>query len=247
MPYVYRGMKPNSTNTGPLVEDDNANALGVRVTPPSQVADVVTYLQGEVPWVSPVDPDGNPQGISVALGSGCNLPPHRRPKGAPWNGTGAAGLQMWRLDTGVLVPNQLQSVPAPVQGQPEHAVISPAQMMPLATYRGYIAATAASWQPAPAPDPACGTTTDLIRGATVEPHLSRLLTGVAGGDDPAELVSALRAANEQGTSATELVAGVEASVQELEQVGDEDGAEVLRSVLDRLTGYCAPADRIELT
>lgn len=247
MPLVYRGMRPNVANNGPLVAENNANALGVRVTPPAAVADVETYLQGEVPWVSPLDGTGQPQGISVALLSGCNLPSHRRPQGPPWNGTGAAGLQMWQLDSATLVPDQLQVVPAPLPGQPQHAVISPAQLMPLATYRGYIAATAPSWQLAPNPVPACLPGADLVGGATVEPHLVRLLGGVAGGDDPAELVAALRAANELGTSATELVAGVEASVQELEQGGDEDGAEMLRSVLDRLTGYCAPADRIELT
>lgn len=247
MAYVFRGMKPNVTNDGPLVEDNNANALGVRVKPPAPAADVETYLQAEVPWVRPLDSADQPQGISVAYTSGCNLPPHRRPKGAPWNGTGAAGLLMWRLDTAVLVPEQLQDVAAPLDGQPQHAVISPAQLMPLATYRGYVAGTAGSWAPAPNPVPACAATTDLVSGATVDPHLARLLTGVAGGDDPAELVAALRAANAQGTSATELVAGVEASVQELEQGGDEDGAEALRAVLDRITGYCAPADRILLT
>ncbi|WP_034610787.1 hypothetical protein [Cellulomonas sp. URHD0024] len=240
-------MRPNVANNGPLVQDDNANALGVRVTPPSAAADVVTYLQGGVPWVSPLDPAGDPQGISVAAGSGCNLPSHRRPRGAPWNGTGAVGLQMWQLDTAVLVPAQLQAVPAPVPGQPQHEVISPAQLMSLALYRGYIAATAPSWQLSPAPVPACAAAADLTRGAPVDAHLVGLLTGVAGGEDPTELVAALRAANEQGTSAAELVAGIEASVQRLEEGGDDDGAEVLRGVLDRITGYCAPADRIVLT
>jgi hypothetical protein len=247
MPLVYRGMRPNLANNGPLLADNNANALGVRVTPPAPVADVDTYLQGGVPWTGPLDPAGQPQGISVAFLSGCNLPSHRRPPGPVWNGTGAATLQMWQLDTATLVPADLQAVAAALPGQPQHAVISPAQLMSLATYRGYIAATAPDWQLAPNPVPACAPGADIVGGTIVEPHLVRLLGGVAGGDDPTELVAALRAANERGTSGTELVAGVEASVRELEQGGDDDGAEVLRAVLDRITGYCAPKDRIQLT
>ncbi|WP_347352671.1 hypothetical protein [Intrasporangium sp.] len=252
MPLVYRGMKPAQGVAGPLVADDNANALGVRTKPPCNAADVVTYQQNEAPWVAPMaanpdpPPDQVPQGISVAYGSGCNLPPHRRPKGAPWNGTGAAGLQMWQLDTATLVPQQLADRAAPLDGQPQHAVIAPAQNMALATYRGYIAATAANWALAPAPASACPTTTTSAGAESMEPRLQQLAESVGAGAPAAGLVTALLEANARGVTATTLVAGLEAAAARAEEAGNEDGAESLRSILDRITGYCAPAERIRL-
>ncbi|MDN5797894.1 MAG: hypothetical protein L0H79_19410 [Intrasporangium sp.] len=252
MPLVYRGMKPAVGVAGPLVADNNANALGVRTNPPSNAADVVTYLQNEVPWVAPMaanpdpPPDQVPQGISVASGSGCNLPPHRRPKGAPWNGTGAAGLQMWQLDTATLVPQQLAARAAPLPGQPQHAVISPGQDMALATYRGYIAATAANWALAPNPDDPCPTTTATAGAEPMEPNLPQLADSVGAGAPAADLVTALLEANARGVTATALVAGLEAAVQRADEAGNEEGAESLRNILDRITGYCAPPDRITL-
>ena len=45
----------------------------------------------------------------------------------------------------------------------------------------------------------------------------------------------------------ELIAGIESEVARAEAAGNDDGAERLRGVLDRLTGWCAPSSRIELT
>lgn len=245
MPFVYRGMIPNVDGTGPMVADNNANTLGVRAQPDSKFPDVKTYQQNEVPWVAPTDA-GTPQGISVASESGCNLPRHRRPKGAPWNGTGVMGLKVWQLDTTTLTANELQSVHAPLADQPQHYVISPGIMMSLANYRGYIADTKDHW--APAPDPAAPCQGLLVRGAdVVEPHLEQLADATASGARSDDLVTALVQANGQGVSASILVAGVETAIQRAESTGNDEGAETLRSVLDRVTGYCAPSDRIELT
>src|SRR5690606_30752852 len=105
---IYRGMKADLTHVDrPLTANGNGNALGVRSTGANP--DVVTYQQNRQDWVAPQHL-GEPQGISVAVGSGCNLPKHRRPKGAPWNGTGAAGLRVWQLDTTGLTPAQLAAV-----------------------------------------------------------------------------------------------------------------------------------------
>jgi hypothetical protein len=246
MPLIYRGMLPADGTDGPLVKDNNANALGVRVYPPSNTPDVVTYDQDKVPWVDPVH-SAAPQGISVASQSGCNLPAHRRPPGEPWNGTGHKKLVMWQLDTSTLVPDQLAAVAAPLADQPEHAVISPAVQMALATYRGYIAGTAGNWSKAPAPSTHC-TATSVGRGAaSMEPHLEQLADSVATGAGPIELITALVNANRRGVRAATLVAGLEAAVQRAEDAGNDDGAEALRSLLDRITGYCAPSARIQLS
>ena len=248
MTLVYRGMKPAvSPPVGPLVADNNANALGVRTVPPSNGKDVTTYLQNEVPWVSPVDGCGEPQGISVASGSGCNLPAHRRPKGDPWNGTGTSGLQMWQFDGELLKPAELAVQPAPLLDQPEHKVIAPGERMALSTYRRHIADTAEDWKEAPVPDHACPAPKIALGVDAMEPQLEQLTDATASGEEPAELVAALVEANGRGVSASTLVAGVEAAIVRAEAVGNDDGAEALRTVLDRATGYCAPSDRIELT
>lgn len=244
MVIINRGMKVDSAHVDqPLVENGNGNALGVRSTGTNP--DVVTYQQNTQAWVAP-EHLGEPQGISVAVGSGCNLPKHRRPKGAPWNGTGAAGLRVWQLDSATLTPAQLAAVAAPIPpDQPHHYVVAPGEAMSLAQYEGYVAGTMGDWTFAPDPDPAC--VAAVFEGAAVEPHLVRLAGGVAGGDDPAELVDAIVAANRAGTGRDALIAGVEAEVDRAETAGDDDGAERLRGVLDRLTGWCAPSLRIELT
>ncbi|PFG33351.1 hypothetical protein [Sanguibacter antarcticus] len=245
MPVVYRGMLPDVPPLAPLHEENNANALGVRVNPPSMAPDVESYLENEEPWVNPVDQNGDPQGISVATGSGCNLPVHRRPRDAPWNGSGRVGLLMWELDTMRLVPAHLALMPAPLPDQPHHAVIGPAVAMSLATYRGYIAATANDW--AISPDPAVACAAALGGPVMMQTHLDRLSVAVATGADPADLVKALIEANASGLSAAEIVAGVQAQVLSAEHQGNSDGAESLREILDRVHGYCAPAYRIPLT
>jgi hypothetical protein len=239
MALVYRGMRPDAAGTGPLVANENGNALGVRA------ADIQTYLSGGVPWLNPVNSGGTAQGVSVATGSGCNLPSHRRPPGAPWNGTGTAALRMWQLDDATLVPDQLANRAAPNPAHPDHAVIAPGQAMPVSTYTGYIAGTAAHWAQAPAPAVACAAA--LVPGrSTVEPQLDRLVTAVAGGAEHAALIDALVVANRSGTPGEQLIADLDARAQQLDQDGDEDGAEAIRVVLDRLTGFCAPDQRVEL-
>lgn len=247
MPVVYRGMK--ITGERPVVADNDANALGVRSNPPRNPYDVITYLQGQEPWVRPLDDAGEPQGMSVATGSGCNLPPFRRPPGAPWNGTSTvATLRMWQLDTATLVPAHLVLVPAPLEDQPEHCVISPAVNMPLATYRGYLAGTVDAWALSPAPAVACAAV-GAVGGSRVDTHLVRLADAVASGQGQGhdELVAALVSANRGGLGRAEIVAGLEAATQRASAAGDEDGAEAVREVLDRIYGYCAPAIRITLT
>ncbi|KGM13462.1 hypothetical protein N869_13775 [Cellulomonas bogoriensis 69B4 = DSM 16987] len=240
-------MRPAAPGPGPLAQDNNANALGVRVNSPPAPSDVETYMQNEVPWVNPLTGDGSPQGVSVATGSGCNLPTHRRPKGAPWNGTGANGLLMWELDDTVLVPAQLRVVAAPLPEQPEHAVISPAVAMSLHQYRQYIASTQLHWEQSAEPVPHCAPGAVLEGGRAVHAHVDALVAAVAGGDDPGELIEALRAQNAAGTSAPQIVAHLEAAAVQADSQGNDDGAEALRGVLDRISGYCAPAHRIVLT
>jgi hypothetical protein len=244
MVIVYRGMKPDPDHGDqPMAADGNGNALGVRSTGANP--DVVTYEQNRQDWVAPQH-QGEPQGISVAVGSGCNLPRHRRPKGAPWNGTGAAGLLVWQLDSATLTPSQLAAVAAPIlPDQPDHYVVSPGQDMPLASYQGYVKGTVGHWTLAPDPDPACAIAS--LEGAAVEPHLVQLAAGVAAGDDPAELVGAIVGAKRAGAGREDLIVGIESEVARAEAAGDDDGAERLRGVLDRLTGWCAPSSRIELT
>jgi hypothetical protein len=243
MVIIYRGMRADPvTPNQPLAENNNGNALGVRSQ--GAGADVVTYQANQQEWVDPQH-NGSPQGISVAVGSGCNLPPHRRPKGAPWNGTGANGLIVWELDTTNLVPAQLAEHADPLPGQPSHYVVAPAVLMSLAMYQGYVTGTAAHWVQSPPPVPACAV--PAFEGEAVEPHLTHLAVRVAGGGEPGELIDAIVAANRAGTGRAEIVAGIEAEVARAEAAGDDAGAEHLRGVLDRITGWCAPSLRVELT
>jgi|GEM_PF-3218056 len=242
MALVYRGMLPDGG--GPLVAANNANALGVRY-PPNPTTDIQTYLNGAAQWVNPVTPAGAPQGMSVATGSGCNLPPHRRPSGAPWNGSGRAGLRMWQLDDSTLHPAQLTNTPAPTHAHPHHAVIAPGEAMAVVTYIGDLDATVGNWSLAPDPAVACAAAV-LGEGGTVHPEVDRLATAVARGGDHAPLIEALLAANRAGTPGAQLIAGLDTRAQQLDQAGDDDGAEALRAVLDRLTGFCAPDQRVDL-
>lgn len=254
MTTVYRGMwsVPNVDPIRPLVLAENANTLGVRST---GAADVETFLQGQVKWVRPRGGGGSGgwQGMSVSKAP-CNLPKHRRPKGAPWNGSGSDNggknpMQMFQLDTDSLVPAQLVYHDDPVPTDDQHGLISPAQDMTLDNYQSYLAATVNHWSVAPAPDNPCSTT--LLSGREdgsmdMPAHLGPLLDQVSTGVDPTELVTALVEANEQGASAATLTSGIEAAVARAEEAGNEEGAEALREILDRITGYCAPAFRITL-
>ncbi|MET9224451.1 hypothetical protein [Lentzea sp. NPDC003310] len=234
MPLIYRGilLAPGGL---PVVGDAIGDELGVRN------ADVVTTLYNGVPWVAPTNA-GAPQGTSVAPGSGCNLPPHRRPQGPPWNGTNnKAALRVWQLDTNQLVPNELQYVPDPALLT--HGFLSPAGRMPLQEYRDYVHSTAPLWTIAPAPPQPCAGAGAEGVPVDVEERAA-LVDATASGGDVEALVAELRSANAAGTGRAALIAELTAGVERAE---DDDAAEVLRTVLDRVTGFCSPHARVELT
>ncbi|MFD5830581.1 hypothetical protein [Lentzea sp. NPDC060358] len=233
MPIVYRGILLVTATGLPKVGDNGGDELGVRN------ADVVTYVENDVLWVAPTN-SGSPQGTSVSPGSGCNLPVHRRPKGPPWNGSSTkAALRVWQLDTDVLTPKQLQYVADP--HNLNHGFISPGVQMPLQTYRDYVHATANQWQLAPVPAVACAT----AEGASVNAEeRAELVDATASGGDVERLVAELKSANSAGTGRAALVAELTAGV---DRAGDEDAAEVLLTLLDRVAGFCGPHARIDLT
>lgn len=243
MPIVYRGMLLAAGGVGPQVGDNTGNQLGVRDT------DVHTYIQGMVPWVDP-DYNAAPQGVSVAPGSPCNLPSHRRPPGPPWNGTGNRNLIVWELNTNTLVPANIAYAADP--GNVNHGLITPGIAMTLAQYRTFVHGTAGNWQQAAAPVPACPAAAAAIDDAESESlvngpdDLVELIDAAAGGADPSVLLERLQAANAQGVGASSIVSWLEAGVRRAEAAGDDDGAETLRTLLDRITGFSGPHARIEL-
>jgi hypothetical protein len=236
MVLIYRGMLLDQAGAPqPVVGDTAGDQLGVRDS------DVAIVQQGGVPWVFPANA-GAPQGMSVSPDSGCNLPAHRRPRGAPWNGTNTKPmLRVWQLDTNVLVANQLQYVPDP--GNATHGYLSPAVPMPLQQYRAYVHATAPLWTIVPAPSQPCAGAEAGGEPVDVEQRAA-LVDATASGGDVENLVAELRSANAAGTGRAALIAELTAGVERAE---DDDAAEVLREVLDRVTGFCAPHARIDLT
>ncbi|WP_438816909.1 hypothetical protein [Umezawaea beigongshangensis] len=233
MTLLYRGILPNAAGDGPLTGDDSGDKLGVRD------ADVTTYDEQGAPWVSPTNA-GKPQGMSVSPDSGCNLPRWRRPAGQPWNGTNKKVL-VWQLDSDDLVPAQLSYVADP--GNTGHGFISPGVAMSLSDYRDLVHATAALWTTVDAPPQPCPST-----GGTVSANDERAarIDAVAAGAAVDRLVEELLAANAAGLSGDAVVAELEAGVDRAEDAGQEDGAEVLRTLLDRVTGFCGPHARIDL-
>ncbi|WP_298134975.1 hypothetical protein [Micropruina sp.] len=263
MAYVYRGMWSvlNSDPTTPLVEAQNANALGVRAgTDPNQKPppDVITFSEAEQAWVGPRSPQpaDKIQGMSVSK-TPCNLPPHRRPKGAPWNGTngGNGGKNpsvMFRLNTDSLPPSLAYHADPVADGpfkDPDHGVISAARVMTETDYENALAGTVALWEKAPNPATPCTVSTQVSAqegSMEVDAQLGSLLQQVAAGTHPQTLISALVEANEGGVSGATLVASIERAVDTAEEAGNADGAEALRGVLDRIYGYCAASARITL-
>ncbi|HUQ56252.1 hypothetical protein [Lentzea sp.] len=156
------------------------------------------------------------------------------------NGTNTKpALRVWQLDTTTLVPNELQYVADPVDLA--HGSLSPAGQMPLQDHRGYVRSTANLWTIAPAPAQACVN----VGGAPVNvEERAALVDATASGGDVEKLVAELKSANTAGTGRAALIAGLTAGVDRAE---DDDAAEVLRTVLDRVTGFCGPHARIDLT
>ncbi|WP_434447046.1 hypothetical protein [Lentzea sp. E54] len=233
MPLIYRGILLDQNTNLPVTGDAVGDQLGVRDD------DVVTFLYNNVPWVSPTNA-GTAQGTSVSPGTGCNLPAHRRPKGPPWNGTNnKPALRVWQLNTAALIPNELQYVADPLDLT--HGFLSPAGQMPLQEYRDYVHSTANLWTIAATPAQACVT----AEGAPVNvEERAALMDATASGGDVENLVAELKSANAAGTGRAALIAELTAGVDRAE---DDDAAEVLRTVLDRVTGFCGAHARIDLT
>ena len=232
MPIVFRGILLDAASGMPVIGNANGDQLGVRP------ADVTTYLNNGVPWVAPTNA-GAPQGASVAPGNGCNLPRHRRPSNTTWNGTNnKAALRVWQVNTALFPVNELAYAADP--HNPAHGFISPAGMMPLADFQGYVQSTANLWTVVAPPVPACAN----MAGAGVDgEERAALIDATASGGDVESLVAELRAANAAGTSRSDLIAELTSGV---ERATDDDAAEVLRDVLDRVTGFCGPHARIDL-
>lgn len=231
MPIVYRGILINSANQ-PVTGNEIGDQLGVRPGDVQLVGGLVPPTVG-----------GNPQGASVSPGSGCNLPAHRRPKGSPWNGTSnKKDLRVWQLDTSLLTPTELAYAADPADTS--HGFLSPADAMALATFQGYVQGTANLWTLAPAPSTPCTTTVTTTEEKGVDAaERAALVDATASGGDVELLVAELKSANAAGTSRSALIAELTAGV---ERAADDDAAEVLLTLLDRVTGFCSPHARIDL-
>ncbi|WP_329791109.1 hypothetical protein V1227_04100 [Lentzea sp. DG1S-22] len=68
------------------------------------------------------------------------------------------------------------------------------------------------------------------------------MDATASGGDVESLVAELRSATVAGRGRAALIAELSAGVER----ADDDAAEVLRAVLDRVTGFCAPHARVDL-
>ncbi len=232
MPLVFRGILLDNATGMPVTGDDNGNQLGVRSV------DVVTFLDNGTPWVAPTNA-GAAQGTSVSPTNGCNLPQHRRPRGTTWNGNNPkAGLEVWQFDSTLLVPDELTYVPDP--RQLTHGFISPARRMPLEKYQDYVHSTSSMWAIVPPPAQAC---TNTVGAGVDRGERAALVDATASGGDVETLVAELRSANSAGTSRTDLIAELTAGV---DRAANDDAAEVLLGVLDRVTGFCGPHARIDL-
>ena len=230
---VYRGMFIDAGH--PQTGNDSGNKLGVRDV------DVVTYEANEEPWVRPLN-DGAPQGVSVSFGSPCNLPTHRRPPGPPWNGNGSVNLHIWSIDTVIFTQDQLQYIEDPNPLMPNHGFIAPGEAMPLATYRGYVIGTANDWAAVPDPDPACpplvvGKDQMTIKAATelaleVERHASNRAKNTAA------LEQLMRKANAAGLDKKQILHLLTSAATRAEKIGHDASAERLRTLCDRIVGFC---------
>jgi hypothetical protein len=247
MPILYRGMLLDAETGCPRKGNRNGNELGVRE------ADVVTYEKDGEPWVAP-EHDGSPQGMSVSPDSGCRLPAHRRPAGPPWNGTHrsrkGAEFRVWRIDPDVF-GDRLTYQPDPAHPR-DHGFVSPAEAMPLERYRDLVQGTDGLWTPAPPPAPECAATSGEVPVSTSEDRVARIdavATNAGTADDSAvdALVAELRTANAAGLGRDAVIAELTAGADRAVEAGNEDGAEALRTLLDRVHGFCGPHARIDLT
>lgn len=227
---LYRGMRliPNSNPPQPVQGTAFAN------TEARVPQDVATYQQNEEPWVRPLE-GGNPQGLSVAVGDGCNLPPNNRPKTpSTWNGSASSTMEVWTVDSTALGA-QLQYLLA--EPPPNHGVIAPVAAMPLAQYQTALSAVAWVRVPPPAAANACP-------GADVVPHdqLESDVLAILGASpvDTAALESAILAANQSGVSRAEILATLTTVGSRLDDAGDEETSNHVWDMYDRITGFCGP-------
>lgn len=237
-PTVYRGMAATAAGA-PVVGDALGRQLGIRN------ADVDTYVANGEPWLNPLNNAGDPQGLSVATGSPCNLPPHRRPFGPPWGGTNHfVGLTVFEIDAAQLDPN-LALVAAPLPNQPNHAVIGPAVAMSLANFRALIHNTQAQWNASAAPNPPCAPPPPLNGVLTIMDnpmhHFTNALARM-GSDQPtseAELEGLIHAVKANGYSRASILNVMDAAAGALEAAELEDKAEPIRALQDRIHGMGA--------
>ena len=245
MPLVYRGMLPAVGVPGPLVADNNANALGLHVQPPSNAPDAVTHA-GRSALGQAVDNNDDPQGISVALNRAATCLHTADPKGTRGTAPVATGCSCG-------------SSKPPLSSQPNWrrwqrrcpaSRITPSSALPKKTCRSRpIVATSpprrpiGTWRPRP-PSPASRPLES--KEPRLEPHLEQLADSVDVDTEPTDLITALVNGNRRGISAQTLVAGLEAAAQRADDARNDDRAEALRDLLDRITGYCAHSARIQL-
>ncbi|WP_300067715.1 hypothetical protein [uncultured Ruegeria sp.] len=234
-PIVYRGMEANEEEK-PVTGDQLGRQLGIRDN------EVDTYIANGKPWLNPLNNAGKPQGLSVATLSGCNLPPHRRPAKSPWNGTNQfVGLTVFQIDVEQLDDN-LALVAAPLEGQPNHAVIGPAVAMSLADFRDLIHATQEQWNAAEAPDPACNSTLrQNTKALGMDSPLYDFVNALAsyGSDQPTssvELEGMIHAANSAGYSQQSIMTLLDAVAGTLEAADMADKADPIRTLQDRIYG-----------
>ena len=227
---LFRGMRliPNSVPPQPVQGTAFANT---EVRP----QDVVTYKQNEQDWLNPQQPNGTPQGLSVSIGEGCNLPANNRPKSpSTWNGAASSTMEVWTVDSAALGAELQYLLAVP---PPNHGVIAPIEAMPLAQYQ--TALTTVAWVRVPPPDPA-----DACPGAGVVPHdqLESDVLAVLGAPpvDTAALESAILAANQSGVSRSEILATLTTIGSRLDDAGDEETSNHVWDLYDRIVGFCGP-------
>jgi len=205
--------------------------------------DVITYEQNEEKWVKPVvfkDGSEQPQGISVVTGNACNLPANNRPKGAPWNGSASSTMGVWSISSNNL-GTDLQYVSAPIKDAPEHGVISPRQAMPLSQYQ--TALRGIQWVAVPAPTQSCESG-DVVASNRLELDVMALME--ASPPDSSALDSVVLAANRSGIPKTAILHTLTVIGQRFDESGQEERANHIWNLYDRIIGFCGPHARLDL-
>lgn len=238
MPDVFRGMLKDNITNQPQTGNDSGNKLGVRPD------EVVTYPHQGVPWVAPMN-NGHPQGMSVTPNDGCDLPAHRRPKNSNWNGTGSASLKIWRVASAAL-PANLQYLPDP--GNAKHGFVAPAADIVFSEYQANVQLTAPLWIEVAPPQQPCTNAAFRTTGANVmaAPSLTRKIAHALTARSSADLVKHVLDENKNGASESEIVAAIEGEIVRLEAISSDDDVELLRAILDRITGFCGEHLRLRL-